>query len=721
MATDRLYRYVAVDRAKIDRGARTVPVSFSSETPALQRCEGLSEEMMRSAGLREGEVYVEVLDHEPENVDLSLLNNRGAFLDEHDDKDQLGVVERAEVVERQGRAIVKLDTHEKAETRLEQMANNSRPHISAGYKYTRFLRDETGPNGRKAKRFAWKGLEISSVAIPADATIGVARAYQDLPAEIPSTNLQAPEKIQTPSTNSHLSPNPSPPEAERGTRAGVVDSIEGASAKHIFEKLSDEQKRGMRNLFGGVLATILLDPNPAAGGGGAAVVDEKVVRADALKLERQRAKEIGDIADALIKDHGAKDGGKLAEKIRTMAREALAKDEGVQDFKVRCMEDVLKAKPAKAVMIEECTDDPEQYSLMRGIQSAVKRKEQGMSPIPDGREGEVHQEILRRSKEFGGLGYEAEGFQVPANAPMRVGMTRSASRRMQRDMQATVFNAGGAFVPTQLLPGVIELLRNAMVLDRVGMRVMAGLQGNILIPRQEAASTAYAVAEIAALTASQQILGQIALSPKRVGATQTYSKQFIMQSSPDAEAFMRDDMLKVIALAWDRFGLNGQGAASEPLGIMNTPGIASVVFGATPTYIKLLSMRTSLRKANVTDDLTLLSTPAVEGSLSGVAEALTGATTVGGAQNAIWKPGASQGEGRVIGCPAIASNQVPNDQVILGAFTHLIHALWGGLDVVVDQFTKAGNAETVITFNTWGDFVARHPQAFCVSADSGAQ
>lgn len=671
---DRLCRYIEVDRSKIDRDARTIPVSFSSENPAIQRSLGLSPEMRRAAGLGENEVYVEVLDHDPANVDLSMLNNRGAFLDEHDDKAHLGVIERAEVVEKTGRAIVKLGTDETAVKRFGQMADGIRPHISAGYSYTKFLGDVQLPNGRKAKRFAWKGLELSSVAIPADPSIGVARSYQDLP---------------------------------------VVDSPEETNVEVIAQKLTAEQKKRMK---------ILLDPSPAAGGGGTAV-DETKIRADeaaktrvtTLADERKRSKEIGDIADALIENHGRKDGGKLGDKIRKMANEAIAKEESVKDFQVRCMTDVMNAKPAEPVLIASCTDDPSQYSILRGIQSCLTRK----SNVPDGREGEVHQEIMRRAQQFGGLGYEAEGFQVPSDAPARMG--RNHGGRKTRDMQATVFAAGGAFVPTTLLTPIIEILRNMMVLDRVGIRTMAGLQGNIVIPRQEAAATAYSVAEIAALVDSQQVLGQIALNPKRVGATQTYSKQFVMQSSPDAEAFLRDDLLKVIALDWDRLGLNGQGAASEPMGLMNTPGISSIIFGATPTYIKLIAMRTAIRKANVYDNLAFASTPATEGSLSGVAEALTGATTVGGAQNAIWKPGADQVEGRMVGCPAIASNQVPNDQVILGAFIHLIHAIWGGLDIVVDQFTKAKNAETVISINTWGDFAVRHPQAFCVSADSGAQ
>ena len=103
-----------------------------------------------------------------------------------------------------------------------------------------------------------------------------------------------------------------------------------------------------------------------------------------------------------------------------------------------------------------------------------------------------------------------------------------------------------------------------MVLEQSGiLRVLSGLQGNIVIPRQEAAATAYSVSEIGALTASQQILGQIVLSPKRVGSTQTYSKQFVMQSTPDAEAFIRDDHFQVLARQWDRLGINGQGAGER--------------------------------------------------------------------------------------------------------------------------------------------------------------
>ncbi len=441
-------------------------------------------------------------------------------------------------------------------------------------------------------------------------------------------------------------------------------------------------------------------------------------RAAAITDYKTRSKEIGAIADALIKDHGAKDGGKMSDKIRSLATEALQSDIPLADFKSRCLEDVLRAKPAVPVLIADCTEDPNRYSLMRGIQSAVRRASPGDTAcIPDGLEGEVHQEMMRKAKANGGLGYEPSGFQVPCDAPVRM----ASSRRMGRDMQATVFAEGGAFVPTNLVMPVIEILRNEMILDKLGIRRMAGLTGNIVIPRQEAAATAYVVSEIGTLTDSGQILGQISLQPHRVGATQTYSKQFVMQSTPDAEAFLRDDLFKVIALQWDRLGINGQGASSEPMGVMNTPGINSITFGGSVTYINAILMETGVRNFNVVGTGAYVSTPSSKGRMKGIAEALTGATTIGGSQNAIWKPSANENESMVNGQPAWDTNQIPNNQMIYGVWDQLIQAMWGGIDVVVDVFTKAKNAETVITINTWGDFAVRHPQAFTVSADAANQ
>lgn len=661
----RLSRDFAFDRSKIDENKRTVEVAFSSENP-VERWWGENE----------------ILGHGKGEFDLSLLNDGAPLLLNHDTDRQIGVVEAAKVdSDKIGRATVRFGNSPLANEIFQDVKDGIRKKISFGYEHTGLIKSDKKDGQLPDARYSWRAYEVSIVPIPADNDVGVGRS-------------------------------------------APVDSPEIVNVEDIVKKLNPEQRENMkRSLY-------LLDPAPAltkpAEGSPVIVVDEKKVRAETEKVERSRAKEIITACDEFIKDHGNKNAGKLGEQLRKLASECLYGENPVSigDFQTRAMQEVIKATPAKPILIEDCTDEKGQrdYSLLRGIQGALSRRMDGKEAIPDGLEGEVHTEMIRRAKaDFGGLGYAAAGFQVPSNAPFRMGKTsRSERRKMQRDMQATVFNAGGALVPTQLVVPIIELLRNRMILEDLGVQTISGVQGNIVIPRQEAAATAYSVGEIAALTASQQILGQISMSPKRVGATQNYSKQFVMQSSADAESFMRNDLFNVIALDWDRLGLTGAGAASEPLGIFNTPGVGSVLFGGAATYAKIIDFETAVGLANAdSDTMAYVTTPSVKGALKKVGAALTGATTIGGIQNAIWVGKGRDGE--VNGYPAHSTNQVPNNLLAFGDWSQCIRALWGGLDVVVDYVTKAVNAEVAITINTWGDFAVRHPQAFVVSSDAANQ
>lgn len=672
-----LFRDAPIDPASIKADSREVDLSFASEQP-VQRYDWDN-----------GGFYMEILDHgSPRSADFSRLNAGGALLREHDRRNQVGVVVRGSAKiesDRKSRCTVKFSRSPAGEQEFMDVKDGIRTLVSFGYETGKEISREK-KDGVEFRRYEWTPFEVSTVSIPADTTVGVGRA--------------------------------------EGTQQ-VDSSPEVLDVDDIAKNLNPEQKKKMR--------TLLLDPAVAgAAGGGPATpavdpaIAQRTVTEAVDKAEKAQVKRWQDILDSLEgyeKDHGTKDDGKLAGELRKLATKCFKDGASIGEFQRQAMEQVIKAKPAKPILMADCAsdEDAKRYSLLRGIQSALKHRMAGKEAIPDGLEGEVHQQMIRSAADEGGLGYEPSGFQVPHDANLRPGsLTRHDRRHLSRDMQATVFNAGGAFVPTQLVVPIIELLRNRLILEKAGIRTMAGLQGNIVIPRQEAAATAVSVSEIGALAASQQILGQIAMQPRRVGAMQAYSKQFVMQSTPDAEAFMRDDLFKVIALRWDYLGLNGQGAANEPLGIINTPGVASILFGATPTYIKMVSMETAIRAANVTDPLCYLSTSTVKGTLKTVAEALTGATTVGGAQNAIWK-GQGDGDGTVNGYPAYDTQQVPGNLVILGAFSQLILGLWGGFDVVVDYFTKKANVEVEIAINTWGDFAVRHPQAFCVSADAGNQ
>lgn len=174
-SSDTFYRYLRVAPADFE-DEDTVQVAFSSEYPAQQRA-SKSDESLGIA--KEGELYWEVLSHDLKDIDLSQLNNSGAFLDEHVSTRHLGNVEKAVLSDdRKCRAVLKFDKASKLSKTRKKQIRSSRPHISNGYKHTDYLGKFTLANGQSAHRFAWKPTEISSVADPADPTVGANRAAQ---------------------------------------------------------------------------------------------------------------------------------------------------------------------------------------------------------------------------------------------------------------------------------------------------------------------------------------------------------------------------------------------------------------------------------------------------------------------------------------------------------------------------------------------------------------
>jgi HK97 family phage major capsid protein len=629
---------------------RSIKVAFSSETPVLRVGDGFDH--------AEGEQYWEVLCHEPNNADLSLLQNRGAVLDEHDPKSPIGVIKSAAIeADKKGRAELELDDAGLGLERSRQMRSKIRPHISVGYDQTKLLSEGTHTDGKPLKRFSWRAHEISSVAVPADPAAGVGR---NLPAVKPE-----PEKMDI---------------------------------LALTEKLTPEQKNRMR---------ILLDPAPAAAAGGAPAPAAPTV--DPLKAERVRSAEITKRADALIADNPA-----VADKVRTIVTEALGGEMTVDQFCVRAMTECLGAKkvtPKTEVFKAYSKRDQNSYSLIRAMQKMLLKKPQ------DGVEFDMSRNLAKES------GIEPEGFLVPFDLEADMGRANRTRRMMHRDLNVNTFGQGGAFVQTTILTPIIEILRNRMVCDRLGVQGMAGLEGDIAIPRQTGAATAYSVGESAALTISTQTLDQVLISPKRVGAWNQYTRRLLLQSSVDVENFIRDDLMKVVAIDWDRIILNGNGAGSEPLGIMNTPGIGSIIFGGTATWAEIVSMETAIAAANAdADGMAYVTTPTSKGRLKAVAKTGVGVTSV--VPIFLWegKYGVdNSNDGEMNGYRAAATNQIPNNQMLFGNFGDVIHALWGGYDIIVNPYTLDTQAEVRITVNTFGDVAVRHPASFCVSSDSAAQ
>jgi HK97 family phage major capsid protein len=201
----------------------------------------------------------------------------------------------------------------------------------------------------------------------------------------------------------------------------------------------------------------------------------------------------------------------------------------------------------------------------------------------------------------------------------------------------------------------------------------------LLTRTQSGGATAYWVAENNAPTESQQTFGQLALSPKTVGAYTEVSRQLTLQSSPDAESLVMSDLADVVAIAVDLAALNGSGASGQPTGIINTGGIGAVT-GTSLAYAGVLEFQTDVASGNALNGTCgYVTTPSV-------AALLMQRVKVASTYSPVWEGNVL--DGTVTGFKAMSSNQMPAANMIFGDFSQVIIAEWGVLEVEVNPYTN---------------------------------
>lgn len=408
---------------------------------------------------------------------------------------------------------------------------------------------------------------------------------------------------------------------------------------------------------------------------------------------------------------------------------AILQNEPLDMFRQWVMETHLKATPvAVAQNIGMNRAEKRRYSMTRAINRLANRQ-----PL-EGLEKECSDAAAKQYKREEPAG----GFIMPHDiaefadrdmvaAMLRVSPSLGMSRygqHLQRAMGAGNFAAAGALIAEDFLGGsFIELLRNRTLLTQLGVGTMSGLVGNVVIPRQSGAATAYWLAEGEAVTQTNQTFAQVGGTPKRLSAQTSYSKQLLAQSSLDAEALVRDDHVRIIAIAKDLAGIAGTGGA-QPRGILNGPltdatgggnNITAITFGGAATRPNLLTFMSSIQTANA--DI---------GTMQWLVNPNTRAKWQSLVQVANYPVYLTNDEGVTIGYPTPFTNQIGTtgtyaNRAIFGAWGQAMFLDWAGYDVIVDPYTRAAYNEVVTTVNLFTDFVVRHWPSFAISADSAAQ
>jgi HK97 family phage major capsid protein len=395
-------------------------------------------------------------------------------------------------------------------------------------------------------------------------------------------------------------------------------------------------------------------------------------------------------------------------------------------------------RPNPVPVIGMSQDEANNYSIVRAIRAADEvskdpRAWQRIAPL----EFEASEAVAERT------GMRPRSFFVPPDVLFNRALKRMRDERRgwiyqpveRREMNKTTATEGGNLVATDLLvDSFIEMLRNAMAVQRAGATILGDLVGDIAIPRQTGGATAYWVAESNNVTGSTPTVDQVPMKPKTVGAYTDISRKLLKQSSIDVEAFVRRDLSTTVALAIDLASLHGAGDASnEPTGIAGTTNVGVCyaggaanngvnVNGAALTWADIVNLETKLAVNNADiGTLAYMTNAKVRGALKQTAR------VSGTDSRFIWSDDAAA---PLNGYPAWVTNQVSStlskggattlSAMFHGNWADLIIGMWGMLDVLVDPYTggKAGTVRTIVLQDV--DSVLRHPESFAVILDAVA-
>lgn len=357
-----------------------------------------------------------------------------------------------------------------------------------------------------------------------------------------------------------------------------------------------------------------------------------------------------------------------------------------------------QAQPGSEQLEVMSARDISRYSIQRALHLVSEGRQL------DGLEAEVHQELARNQKAQGG------GFFVPLRT-----RRESWENIQQRTMGTTQPTGGATLVGQQVMPDMIDLLRNASMVLASGARLYTGLVGNILWNKKTAAPSVNWMAENPSSDAaqSQPTYGYVSSSPKTLIGNVLIPRQLLAQASIDVEADIRNDLSLGHGLAIDLAALHGSGTDKQPVGLYSAAGVLSHAVGGVPDITDVTTMPGLMAAQNAhIGSLAWMTTPAM-------AAVLMRTPVVSGYPLFIWN--GNLVEGSIFGAKARATNQVSSvlgaganeHGLIYGNWSDLAVCMWGSaIEVQVDTLTQAAKGQVVITSFGMADTAILRPVSF---------
>lgn len=332
--------------------------------------------------------------------------------------------------------------------------------------------------------------------------------------------------------------------------------------------------------------------------------------------------------------------------------------------------------------------------------------------------------FLRELTEDKLSGLELEAAEAGAEEYRRLGLSQAGTvipTFILRDISGQSAGTDGKAIGEVMPNRYVEILKEKLVISQLGATVLTGLVGTLPVITSAQIAAGWG-AEGAESPVTKASFARAEMTPHRNFVSTAFTKDLLRQTSLDVENFLINLMTEAHANLIETAAICGDGTGNSPKGILeycnedNGNLLAIGTNGGAIAWKNIVALESRINSVN-----------ANRGNLG----YLTNAKVVGDMKTLE----RTSGNGRYLieggmtnGYKCEWSNLVPSNltkgtaaskcsAMIFGNFADLYIGEWGGLDLVIDPYTKARTGEVVLTINAWNDILVAEPKSFAAIKD----
>lgn len=173
----------------------------------------------------------------------------------------------------------------------------------------------------------------------------------------------------------------------------------------------------------------------------------------------------------------------------------------------------------------------------------------------------------------------------------------------KKTLNAGTPSDGGFTVPLAFSGEYIDALVANTLIDKLNIRRVPLIHGNLSIPRMDTTSSVSWVGETSTGGVTQPVFGEVNMRAKKLKAITAISNTLLNESGVNLEGWIAEDLMRKTKIALDDAMINGSGSQYQPLGLKNNANIqtlsASALALTTPNDMVALLQQANVRLENV--------------------------------------------------------------------------------------------------------------------------